>query len=756
MNNLSNAILKDKEIVIYALQEPHYNSKNGRVSYIPKGVKIFGEKNSRAIIICPQNVPLFYSHEFSSKDCTVCLYESDDTSMYIVSLYLDIHKECVSDDLISMLGKFQQLNSQKNVQTLICCDSNAHSVLFGSDESNNRGIEMEFLIAQYKLHILNNSKKPTFHGARGPGTIVDITLLLGNIQLVNKWENMGKYYFTDHSCLETRMNLQISKKPPLIKHIDWERFKNALPKENRFYKIWTHEVIEQESDLIVDAIKCAISSSTYYKPKKDDSAKFWDEELNQQKHFVRKLFSQWQKNKNAENRKTFISAQNNFRKMIRRKRRTCWKKFVDSIETPQNMSKLVKILQGKANENIGLLKKADGSYCQNSQQTLDLLLSTHFPQSEILSDEIDKELATVKSDVVCSNEDLDLDQFITLDCVKKAINSFGPKKSPGPDGLRPASLQALTEPILKRICRLYKAMLKLNFTPRKWRVCNVIFLAKPNKETYEDVNSFRPLSMSDFLLKTFEKIILWQINTTTLKENPISKNSHAFRSGYSVDTCISDLVDEAESNILRGKFYLFLGLDISGAFNHISNKSAIDALRGKKIPKNIIFWYSHFLYNRSAKADINGAQSAIKINRGQPQGSCLAPLVFSIIFENFIHLFENSPIQCRLFADDITLCIGGFCLDTMTQLMQRLGINKAISWTKKHGLEFAPSKSIAMIFSKKRAIKEPPRLKLGNMEIQYRKNCKYLGIYLDDKLSFTYHWEQKIKSAKCTVYRFKK
>ena len=87
------------------------------------------------------------------------------------------------------------------------------------------------------------------------------------------------------------MNLQISKKPPLIKHIDWERFKNALPKENRFYKIWTHEVIEQESDLIVDAIKCAISSSTYSKPKEDDSAKFWDEELNQQKHFVRKDYS---------------------------------------------------------------------------------------------------------------------------------------------------------------------------------------------------------------------------------------------------------------------------------------------------------------------------------------------------------------------------------------------------------------------------------------------------------------------------------
>ena len=89
------------------------------------------------------------------------------------------------------------------------------------------------------------------------------------------------------------MNLKVVNKPPLIKHTDWERFKNALPKQQHFYRIWTHEVIEKESDLIQQIICNAIDSSTYLKPKKAQSAKFWDKELELQKMKVRKLFSIW-------------------------------------------------------------------------------------------------------------------------------------------------------------------------------------------------------------------------------------------------------------------------------------------------------------------------------------------------------------------------------------------------------------------------------------------------------------------------------
>ena len=42
----------------------------------------------------------------------------------------------------------------------------------------------------------------------------------------------------------------------------------------------------------------------------------------------------------------------------------------------------------------------------------------------------------------------------------------------------------------------------------------------------------------------------------------------------------------------------------------------------------------------------------------------------------------------------------------------------------------------------------PKKLKLNNTYIEYSKSMKYLGIHLDSRLRFTYHLEQKIKSAR--------
>ena len=56
-----------------------------------------------------------------------------------------------------------------------------------------------------------------------------------------------------------------------------------------------------------------------------------------------------------------------------------------------------------------------------------------------------------------------------------------------------------------------------------------------------------------FLLKTVEKLVLWEIEQTVLQENPLNRDQHAFRKHYSTDTNISDLVDNLEANVLRDK-----------------------------------------------------------------------------------------------------------------------------------------------------------------------------------------------------------
>ena len=118
-------------------------------------------------------------------------------------------------------------------------------------------------------------------------------------------------------------------------------------------------------------------------------------------------------------------------------------------------------------------------------------------------------------------------------------------------------------------------MIELGYSPKSWCEAKVIFLQKPGKTDYSEPKSFRPISLTTFLLKTLEKLVLWEIQNTALKEFPLSKQQHAFRTGYSCQTAISDLVDSIEANILRDKYTLSVFLDIAGAFDNVQYSSTL-------------------------------------------------------------------------------------------------------------------------------------------------------------------------------------
>ena len=167
-------------------------------------------------------------------------------------------------------------------------------------------------------------------------------------------------------------------------------------------------------------------------------------------------------------------------------------------------------------------------------------------------------------------------------------------------------------------------------------------LQKPNKKDLSDVKSYRPISLLSFLLKTLEKIVLWEIESTSLKKNPISSFQHGFRRNFSVNTAISDLVDRIESGILRNKMVLNVNLDISSAFDSISYKSAINSMEERKISPKIVKWYANFLHNRTAFTNHNGIESWIKVKRGTAQGGVLSSLIWNLVFESFLKIFERS------------------------------------------------------------------------------------------------------------------
>ena len=113
----------------------------------------------------------------------------------------------------------------------------------------------------------------------------------------------------------------------------------------------------------------------------------------------------------------------------------------------------------------------------------------------------------------CTNEELEQNSFITERSVYLAVKSFGPNKTGGPDSLKPQALQYFVEnkTALSRLTKLFQSMIELGYSPKSWCEAKVIFLQKPGKTDYSEPKSFRPISLTTFLLKTLEKLVLWEI-----------------------------------------------------------------------------------------------------------------------------------------------------------------------------------------------------------------------------------------------------
>ena len=92
---------------------------------------------------------------------------------------------------------------------------------------------------------------------------------------------------------------------------------------------------------------------------------------------------------------------------------------------------------------------------------------------------------------------------------------------------------------------IYKAIIKLHFTPTLWKDARVIFIPKPGKSDYNTPKSFRPISLSNYLLKVLEKLLTWHTDEMLIQA-PIHPRQHGFQKGKCTETAISHTVNQIE------------------------------------------------------------------------------------------------------------------------------------------------------------------------------------------------------------------
>ena len=147
---------------------------------------------------------------------------------------------------------------------------------------------------------------------------------------------------------------------------------------------------------------------------------------------------------------------------------------------------------------------------------------------------------------------------------------------------------------------------------------------------------------------------------------------------------------------------------------------------------------------------INGKNSKTKcITTGVPQGSVLGPLFF-LIYINDIQYTCNSE-NIRLFADDTSYFLHDKKLNNLMN-KAKLTVTNLQQWLSANKLSLNIDKTTYVIFrnKNKQMSKIADDLQVGNNVCKQEKSCQYIGMMLDEKMS----WDEHINNVKSKLIKY--
>ena len=137
------------------------------------------------------------------------------------------------------------------------------------------------------------------------------------------------------------------------------------------------------------------------------------------------------------------------------------------------------------------------------------------------------------------------------------------------------------------------------------------------------------------------------------------------------------------------------------------------------------------MHFESCKSDL------LEIKTGIPQGSILGPLFFSILINDIVN--SSSKLSFLMYADDTTIY---FNLEDFSSLNREYEINRELekvnTWFQLNKLTLNVEKTKCMLFHKRRTV-NPIHILLNNKAIDIVPQFNYLGIILDEHLSWKAH-----------------
>ncbi|KYB29499.1 hypothetical protein TcasGA2_TC032967 [Tribolium castaneum] len=646
----------------------------------------------------------------------------------IYSCYISPNVETVIAEraLRNLVGS---IGSHGGKPCVVTGDFNAKSPEWGGETQDERGRLLSEWLATLNCVVYNDGIKPTFLKGRYQSWI-DVTFSTENAaRWVRNWTVEEEETLSDHQFITFQLKLNGERtgngqssgrccgwntkgfSPSVIRHSFVERM-NAKQNKNCVSMV---EAIKEACDMHLPKkgrTRNTGKQRVYW--WNDDIARARNECISVKRRQMR-LRARNRLEEVIEVTELYKQKRKIYRVLIRKAKEAKWEELINEIERDQwGLGYQI------ATRKLRLGSEQITLSPQFRQRIADVL----FPKHQIKRWNLTE---TCEVEGITSNE------------MQQAVRKLKMGKVPGLDNIPVEIVKAIAhEQGEVLMLEAYNGLLREGKFPKEWKRAKLVLLKKPGKEGGSP-SDFRPICLLNVVAKLYEQLILIKLKKELEEKGGLSEEQFGFQEGKSTLDAVDRVMALARwansGDTRRKRWCVLLTFDVKNAFNSANWQNIMEALRKKGISMYLRKVIGSYLSERSLDL---GEGQVMEVTSGVPQGSVLGPTLWNILYDGVLRLEIPKEATLVAYADDLALVV---IEKDIENLMCTVEMKSKIigRWMKENGLQVAPEKTEAVLLAGGRRPDKNIVFKVENVELRPKQNVRYLGVDINQRMTFTSH-----------------